>query len=114
MDSPGMMIQVIHLVVFQILFAGTMGAYITWIMSGLFPIPGQSVYLIIRPAFPAIQWTVTNSRIITNGFGPGNLFIQNVTVDGQPVRFVPFPWLINSGAKIGSRTTFLRVDRLWK
>jgi len=63
----------------------------TWIMSGLFPIPGQSVYLILRPAFPAVQWTVTNSRILTNGFGPENLFIQNVTVDGQPVRFDPFP-----------------------
>jgi len=114
MDSPGMMIQVIPLVVFQILFAGTMGAYMTWIMSGLFPIPGQSVYLIIRPAFSAVQWTVTNSRILTNSFRPENLFIQNVTVDGQPVRFDPFPRLTNSGTKIGSRMTFLQVDRQWK
>ena len=85
-----MMIQVLHFLIFQILFAGTLGAYMTWIMSGLFPITGQSVYLIIRPAFPAVQWTVTNSRILTHNFGPNNLFIQNVTVDGEPVRLDPF------------------------
>jgi putative alpha-1,2-mannosidase len=67
-----------------------MGAYMAWIMSGLFPIAGQSVYLIIRPAFPAVQWTTSNSRIIAHNFSPNNMFIQNVTVDGQPVRVDPF------------------------
>jgi putative alpha-1,2-mannosidase len=93
MDSREMMIQVLNFLIFQILFSGTMGAYMTWIMSGLFPIAGQSVYLIIRPAFPAVQWTVTNSRIITQNFGPDNLFIQSVTVDGKPVR--PNIFIIN-------------------
>jgi putative alpha-1,2-mannosidase len=54
-------------------------------MSGLVPIAGQSVYLILAPAFPEVQWTVTNSRIITHNFHPDNVFIQSVRVDGKPV-----------------------------
>jgi putative alpha-1,2-mannosidase len=54
-------------------------------MTGLFPIAGQSVYLILPPFFPEVQWTMTNSRIITHNIGPENLFIQNVTVDGKSV-----------------------------
>jgi putative alpha-1,2-mannosidase len=54
-------------------------------MSGLVPIAGQSVYLILPPSFQEIQWTVTGSRIIVHEFGPENQYIQNVTVDGQPV-----------------------------
>lgn len=63
---------------------GSLGAYLVWILSGLFPIAGQSVYLIIPPAFPEVQWTVTGSRIITHNFGPYS-FIKNITVNGQPV-----------------------------
>jgi putative alpha-1,2-mannosidase len=54
-------------------------------MTGLFPIAGQSVYLILPSLFPEVQWTVTNSKIITHNGGPENYFIQNVTVDGKPV-----------------------------
>lgn len=54
-------------------------------MCGLVPIAGQSVYLILPPAFPEIQWTVTNSRIVTRNFHPLNQFIQSVKVDGKPV-----------------------------
>ena len=64
---------------------GSLGAYLVWIMSGLLPIAGQSVYLILPPAFPEVQWTVTNSRIISHDFHPDNAFIQRVTVDGKPV-----------------------------
>lgn len=63
---------------------GSLGAYLVWILSGLFPIAGQSVYLIIPPAFPEVQWTVTGSRIITHNFTPDG-YIQNITVNGQPV-----------------------------
>jgi putative alpha-1,2-mannosidase len=66
-------------------FLGSLGAYLVWIMSGLVPIAGQSVYLILPPSFSEVQWTVTGSRIIAHNFGPGNEFIQNVIVDGQPV-----------------------------
>ena len=65
--------------------SGSLGAYLVWIMSGLVPIAGQSVYLILPPAFPEVQWTETKSRIITHNFYPDHVFIQNVIVDGQLV-----------------------------
>ena len=54
-------------------------------MSGLVPIAGQSVYLLLPPRFPEVQFTVTKSRIVTHNFHPDHTYIQNVTVDGQPV-----------------------------
>jgi len=51
-------------------------------MSGLVPIAGQSVYLILPPYFPEIQFMVTHSRIVVHDFGHENYFIQSVTVDG--------------------------------
>jgi putative alpha-1,2-mannosidase len=67
------------------LIKGSLGAYIVWIMTGLVPIAGQSVYLILPPAFPEVQWTVTNSRTIVRNRAPDNIYIQSVTVDGIPV-----------------------------
>jgi len=72
------------------LITGSLGADLVWIMSGLVPIAGQSVYLILPPAFPEVQWTETNSRIITHNFHPDEVYIQNVTVNGQPVTFFVF------------------------
>jgi putative alpha-1,2-mannosidase len=92
---------------------GSLGAYLVWIMSGLVPIAGQSVYLILPPSFPEVQWTVTGSRIITHNFHPDHEFIQNVTVDGQPV-FTNSIRLICSGLRIGSHMISFLKGRLWK
>lgn len=54
-------------------------------MSGLVPIAGQSVYLILPPRFPEVQFAVTKSRIVAHNFQPGDTYIQNVTVDGKLV-----------------------------
>jgi len=53
-----------------------------WVMSGVVPIAGQSVYLILPPYFPEIQFMVTNSRIVVHNFGDENQFIQSVMVNG--------------------------------
>ena len=76
--------------------AGSLGAYLVWIMSGLVPIAGQSVYLILPPKFPQVQWMMLHSRIITHNFGDGNDFIQSVTVNGQSV-FPILCWVHFSG-----------------
>ena len=76
---------------------GSLGAYIVWLLSGLVPIAGQSVYLILPPSFPEIQWTIPNSRIITHNFTPENQFIQNVTVNGKPVIPPSYGYIANSG-----------------
>jgi hypothetical protein len=81
-------------------------------MCGLLPIAGQSVYLILPPSFPEIQFTETKSWILVHNFGPENSFIANVTVNGQPVlsplpnMYSDFPYF--SGRKIGFRIIFLQ------
>ncbi|KAI1170492.1 glycoside hydrolase family 92 protein [Nemania sp. FL0916] len=70
--------------------SGSMGAFVAWGMLGLFPIPGQDVYLISAPFFAGVNVTsgVTGrtARIKTVGFDKEyeNVFIQNVTVNGKP------------------------------
>jgi hypothetical protein len=59
-------------------------------MIGLFPNPGQDVYLIIPPYFESVSITsqVTgNTATIRNvNFDPSytDIFIQSATLDGQP------------------------------
>ncbi|KAJ8104523.1 hypothetical protein ONZ43_g7808 [Nemania bipapillata] len=70
--------------------SGSMGAFVTFGMLGLFPISGQDVYLISAPFFAAINITspVTGktAQIKTVGFDAAynNIFIQNVMVNGKP------------------------------
>lgn len=67
-----------------------MGAFVAFTMMGLFPNPGQDVYLIIPPFFeevnvtsPATGKTATVRNV---GFDPSytNVYIQSATLDGVP------------------------------
>ena len=59
-------------------------------MMGLFPNPGQDVYLIIPPFFESISVTspaTGNTATVRNvGFDPTykNIYIQNATLNGEP------------------------------
>ncbi|KKY18341.1 putative glycoside hydrolase family 92 protein [Phaeomoniella chlamydospora] len=70
--------------------SGAMGSFLAFSMIGLFPNPGQNVYLIIPPFFPSVSITspLTNrTATITNvNFDPTyqNIYIQNATLDGKP------------------------------
>ena len=70
--------------------SGAMGSFLTFSMMGLFPNPGQDVYLITPPFFehvnvtsPATNKTATIRNI---GFDPTfrNVYIQNATLNGEP------------------------------
>ena len=68
-----------------------MGSFLAFAMMGLFPNPGQDVYLITPPYFPSLTIThpLTNltSHIRTINFDPTyktNLAIQHATLDGRP------------------------------
>ncbi|KAF2757600.1 glycoside hydrolase family 92 protein [Pseudovirgaria hyperparasitica] len=70
--------------------SGAMGSFVAMSMMGLFPNPGQDVYFIIPPYFPSVSITSpatnkTASVRVTN-FDPtyAAVYIQNVTLDGQP------------------------------
>lgn len=66
-----------------------MGSFVAFSMIGLFPVPGQSVYLITPPYFESVNITnplTGNTASVRNvGFDPTyqNVYIQNATLNGQ-------------------------------
>ena len=69
--------------------SGAMGSFAALAMLGLFPNPGQDVYLITPPFFQ--EWSIVNKvtgKTATvrnvNFDGTENLYIQNATLDGVP------------------------------
>ena len=70
--------------------SGAMGSFLAWSMIGLFPNPGQSVYLINPPFFEAVEVTnpeTNHTATIRNvNFDPSykNIFIQSATLNGKP------------------------------
>ncbi|KAI7486434.1 glycoside hydrolase family 92 protein [Hortaea werneckii] len=70
--------------------SGAMGSFVAFSMMGLFPNPGQDVYLIAPPFFHEVNITspVTGKTacVKTVGFDPTYraIFIQKATLDGQP------------------------------
>lgn len=70
--------------------SGAMGSFLAFNMIGLFPNPGQNVYLIIPPYFESVNITskITNktARVRNVNFDPTyeNVYIQSATLDGKP------------------------------
>lgn len=69
--------------------SGAMGSFLAWTMTGLFPNPGQNVYLIGSPFFPRISFispqTGANATIVAHGVDPPsyqNIYVQNATLNG--------------------------------
>jgi putative alpha-1,2-mannosidase len=68
--------------------SGAMGSFVAFSMLGLFPNPGQNVYLITPPFFESISITsplTGKTATIKNvNFDPSykNIFIQSATLDG--------------------------------
>jgi putative alpha-1,2-mannosidase len=70
--------------------SGAMGSFLAWSMMGLFPNPGQNVYLIIPPFFEAVEIThpeTNQTAMIRNvNFDSDyrNIYIQKATLNGKP------------------------------
>lgn len=70
--------------------SGAMGALAVFSMMGLFPNPGQNVYLIVPPFFEAVSIThpeTNKTATIRNvNFDPSyrNIYIQSATLNGRP------------------------------
>lgn len=70
--------------------SGAMGSFLAFAMMGLFPNPGQDVYLISPPYFESVQVTspaTGRTATIRNlNFDPTykNIYIQSATLDGKP------------------------------
>jgi len=69
--------------------SGAMGSFLAWSMIGLFPNPGQNVYLITPPFFEAVEITnpeTNQTATIRNiNFDPTyqNIYIQRATLNGE-------------------------------
>jgi len=69
--------------------SGAMGSFTAFSMMGLFPNPGQNVYLITPPFFESVSFvnpaTNKTATIRNKNFDPtyANIFIQNATLDGK-------------------------------
>ncbi|KAF9052316.1 glycoside hydrolase family 92 protein [Hymenopellis radicata] len=70
--------------------SGAMGSYVVFYLAGMYPLPGTRQFLLSSPYFPSISFynPLFNSTtsIISNNFGEGNIYVQNVTVDGIPYK----------------------------
>ncbi|KAL7797368.1 glycoside hydrolase family 92 protein [Trichoderma ceciliae] len=70
--------------------SGAMGSFVAFSMMGLFPNPGQDVYLIIPPYFESVSIkspiTGKTATIRNVNFDPTyqNVYIQKATLDGKP------------------------------
>ncbi|TPX14021.1 uncharacterized protein E0L32_000415 [Thyridium curvatum] len=71
--------------------SGAMGSFVAFAMMGLFPNPGQDVYLVTPPFFAAVNVTSPltgrTARVKTVGFDGGayeNIYVQSATLDGEP------------------------------
>ncbi|KAJ5744940.1 hypothetical protein N7533_009810 [Penicillium manginii] len=70
--------------------SGAMGSFLAWSMMGLFPNPGQSVYLISPPFFKAVEIThpETNKtatiRNVNFDSSYKKIFIQSAKLNGKP------------------------------
>ncbi|KAH1544825.1 hypothetical protein KXV92_009686 [Aspergillus fumigatus] len=70
--------------------SGAMGAFTVFTMMGLFPNPGQNVYLIIPPFFEAVSIThpVTNKtatiRNVNFDSSYRRIYIQSARLNGEP------------------------------
>ncbi|KAL8330356.1 hypothetical protein RB593_001396 [Gaeumannomyces tritici] len=72
--------------------SGAMGSFVAFSMLGLFPNPGQDVYFITPPFFPAANVTspatgkVARIRTVNFDAAYKNIFIQSATLDGRLYR----------------------------
>ncbi|KAE8144342.1 glycosyl hydrolase family 92-domain-containing protein [Aspergillus avenaceus] len=70
--------------------SGAMGSFVAMTMMGLFPNPGQNVYLISAPFFESVRITSPltgrSATIRAVNFDPEyrNIYIQSATLDGRP------------------------------
>ncbi|KAL1948226.1 hypothetical protein VTO73DRAFT_12301 [Trametes versicolor] len=77
--------------------SGAMASYVAFFLAGLYPVPATKQYLLSSPFFPQISFFNpafnSTTTIITKNFvgNPGDgtggtVFVQNVTIDGQPAK----------------------------
>ncbi|MBK7842882.1 MAG: GH92 family glycosyl hydrolase [Bdellovibrionales bacterium] len=85
--------------------AGTLSAWYVLSAIGIFPLAGTDRYMIGSPIFPSISLHVGKSKlnIRVENFAPDNLYVESVSINGQPLRF---PWFEHSAIAQGGELVF--------
>jgi len=68
--------------------AGTMSVWYVWASIGLYPVPGQDVYLLTSPVFDEVKIKVANKNNLTikaENLSAKNKYIQTVTFNGKVI-----------------------------
>jgi predicted alpha-1,2-mannosidase len=66
--------------------AGTMSVWYVWASIGLYPVPGQDVYLLSSPVFDEVKikvWNKTDLTIRSKNLSAQNKYIQSATFNGK-------------------------------
>ncbi len=66
--------------------AGTMSVWYVWASIGLYPVPGQDVYLLSSPVFDEVKikvWNKTELTIRSKNLSAQNKYIQSATFNGK-------------------------------
>ena len=68
--------------------AGTMSAWYVFASIGLYPVPGQDIYLLASPVFDEIKIKIGNKKSLTikaENLSEQNRYIQSVTFNGKTI-----------------------------
>lgn len=66
--------------------AGAMETWLLWVMLGLYPMTGQTTFLIGSPWFADLTWNLGGGKtlaITTTGGGEESYFVQSLKVNGE-------------------------------
>ncbi len=87
--------------------AGTMSSWYLWSSMGLYPVAGQSLYLIGGPVFTSSRMDLGGGKSFTvraSGVSKSALYIQSATLNGQPLNRA---WLTHAEVARGGELTLV-------
>lgn len=84
---------------------GTLSSWYIFSSMGFYPVAGTPKYWIGRPLFPYAEMTVTNGTLVVEAPGAGgeNIYVQSVTLNGQPLTV---PWFDHADIADGGTLHF--------
>ena len=88
--------------------AGALDSWLLWSMLGMYPVPTQTVYLILAPMFANYTMRVGLEGAVlyvtAEGLADDSIYVQNLVVNGQPWNQ---SWLSHDDIKDGGSLQFL-------
>jgi len=93
---------------------GTLGAWYVLATLGLYPVPGSDLWIVAAPRFPRARVTVDGHTLVieAEGISETAIYVQSVTLDGEPVIG---PYLTHAQLRGASELRFVMgSERPWR